>query len=462
MTFGRTLSTFTPFTITASTPPIIAAFLADVDTRGAGSSLVTYGETTFDGRQAFCVNWNGVGYYASHTDKLNSFQLMLVERGDTGSGDFDIVMNYGQLLWETGDASGGSNGFGGSSAGAGFSAGDGNADHYFQFPGTLSNGALLDSSPDGLVHGSRGSLEAGRYVFPIRNGVAPGSSTLTGIVKTAAGDPAPTAALQACPASGSGTCLVAYTSSAGVYTLVGLPAGDWNLTAYPPAGSNGLAAHAGPVTVATGSTITTNLVLGGPTPPPTGTTIVDPGGDHGTSGGLPVVYWGDDLTLTTQGCTGGTTSAAYQVTQGATTVRSGAMAETPVGSNTFQATIGAFYPVHGDAHVSITLNCSDGTTSTVDFDIYIDPSGTVVDTLGHPIAGATVTLMRSDSSDGTYTPVPDGDAVMSPSNRHNPDTSGADGTFHWDVLAGWYKITASKAGCTVPGLGCHSRIERRL
>ena len=48
------------------------------------------------------------GYYKEHDDKLNSFQLLLVERGSAGA--FDIVFNYDQLHWESGDASDGVHG----------------------------------------------------------------------------------------------------------------------------------------------------------------------------------------------------------------------------------------------------------------------------------------------------------------------------------------------------------------
>jgi hypothetical protein len=68
---------------------------------------VTYGSGTADGRQAFGVNWIDVGYFSSRTDKLNQFQLVLIDRSDTGAGNFDIEFNYGNILWETGEASGG-------------------------------------------------------------------------------------------------------------------------------------------------------------------------------------------------------------------------------------------------------------------------------------------------------------------------------------------------------------------
>ena len=149
VTFDGPLWTYTPFELQAPTHAIIAPFFADVDTRGSGSELVRYGwgTTTFAGRPAFCVNWVDVGYYSSHFDKLNSFQLLLVDRSDIREGDFDIVFNYGTINWETGDASAGVNGFGGESARVGFANGDGSAVNSYELPGSGIDGSLLDSNP---------------------------------------------------------------------------------------------------------------------------------------------------------------------------------------------------------------------------------------------------------------------------------------------------------------------------
>jgi Nidogen-like/GDSL-like Lipase/Acylhydrolase family len=170
VTFTGPLGTYTPFAFNAATPPIIAPFFGDVDTRGGGG-LVTYGRTTYQGRAAFCVDWPNVGYYSVHTDKLNDFQLLLVDRSDIAAGDFEIVFNYNQIQWETGDASGGFGGLGGTSAGVGFANGDGANSHFFSLPGSLQNGALLDSNlATGLVHNAHGTTVLGRYIFPIVNG----------------------------------------------------------------------------------------------------------------------------------------------------------------------------------------------------------------------------------------------------------------------------------------------------
>ena len=125
VTFNAPLFTFTPFGLTTNTGiPIIAAFFADVDTRTG--PILTYGNGIVNGRQAFGINWPNVGYYRTHLDLLNNFQEILMERFDTGPGNFDIEFNYDQIQWETGDASGGSGGFGGTPVHVGYSNGTGN------------------------------------------------------------------------------------------------------------------------------------------------------------------------------------------------------------------------------------------------------------------------------------------------------------------------------------------------
>lgn len=182
-TFGASLSTFTPFGLTgATTIPIIAAFFGDVDTRGAGSGVLTYGATTLTTndlvvRSAFVGNWVDVGYFASGVDKLNSFQIVLIDRADTGAGNFDIMFNYDKILWETGGASGGTSGLGGSSARAGFSNGTGALGSFYEFTGSGVNGALLNGGPSALISSTNvllGNLlytkTDGRYVFTVRGG----------------------------------------------------------------------------------------------------------------------------------------------------------------------------------------------------------------------------------------------------------------------------------------------------
>ncbi len=80
LTFTSPLSEYTPFGVTATHSEIIAPYFGDVDTRGSSSGVVTYGTGTVDSHKAFGVNYPNVGYYRSHTDKLNDFQVVLIDR----------------------------------------------------------------------------------------------------------------------------------------------------------------------------------------------------------------------------------------------------------------------------------------------------------------------------------------------------------------------------------------------
>jgi len=175
VTFDSALATYTPFGLEGTRREIIAAFFADVDTRAAGSALVAYGHDSISGRRAFGANYINVGYFGTHDDKLNRFQLILIDRSDTGSGNFDIEFNYEKIVWETGDASGGVNGFGGVPAAVGWSNGTGEPGTSFELNGSLVSGSFLDNGPRGLSRGSLNTTIRGRYLFRARNGyVSPG------------------------------------------------------------------------------------------------------------------------------------------------------------------------------------------------------------------------------------------------------------------------------------------------
>ena len=170
ITLDFPLSTFTPFGLTAADRQIIAPFFADVDTRNLASGVVTFGNGTFLGFNAFGVNWLNVGYFDEHVDKTNSFQLLLVNREDTGAGNFDIVFNYDSVQWETGDASNGVEGLGGDSARVGFSNGTGNPGTSFELTGSALPGALINGGPNALITHSLNSDVEGRYIFTARGG----------------------------------------------------------------------------------------------------------------------------------------------------------------------------------------------------------------------------------------------------------------------------------------------------
>ncbi|NIR67461.1 MAG: S8 family serine peptidase, partial [candidate division Zixibacteria bacterium] len=169
VTFDAPMWTFTPFGLTGDIgTAIIAPYFADVDTRTG--NIVTYGTGMVNGHAAFGVNWLDVGYFSNHVDKLCTFQLIIIERSDRAPGDFDIEFNYQSIQWETGDASGGINGLGGTPARVGFSNGSGEPGTFFEMTGSGISGYFLDGSPTALIDGSRNSSVAGRYIFSVTSG----------------------------------------------------------------------------------------------------------------------------------------------------------------------------------------------------------------------------------------------------------------------------------------------------
>lgn len=179
ITFDAALATYTPFGLDGTQREIIAAFFADVDTRGEISRLVTYGEDDVDNRKAFGINYFNVGYFSSHTDRLNTFQIVLIDRSDTGSGNFDVEFNYEKILWETGDASGGTGGLGGVPASVGWSNGSGLPGTSYELPGSLITGQFLDSGPRALARRRLNSQVIGRYIFRARDGMLSPGLTIT-------------------------------------------------------------------------------------------------------------------------------------------------------------------------------------------------------------------------------------------------------------------------------------------
>ena len=166
ISFGNGISTYTPSTITGGGTPAILPYWADVDTRSYASGgqpppIYVDIDSTSD---VITVTWPGVDYFdvttTGHTPRANWFQLQLFDRGN---GDFDIVFRYQSIQWTTGDASGGTNGLGGTPAHAGWTAGNGT--NYYELPQSGNQSALLSLSG---TPGNTGTN--GLWVFEVRNG----------------------------------------------------------------------------------------------------------------------------------------------------------------------------------------------------------------------------------------------------------------------------------------------------
>lgn len=164
VSFGTANQTYVTGALSSSTRPLLAPFFADVDTTNSASGIVQYGQDSISSRNVFGVNWINVGYFENAVDKLNSFQLIITERADTGGlGDFDFEFNYDTIAWETGTS--------GASVGYSARAGWSNGTDAGELGGSGVSGALLDvNATSGLVYNSRKSSTLGQYIFEVRNG----------------------------------------------------------------------------------------------------------------------------------------------------------------------------------------------------------------------------------------------------------------------------------------------------
>ncbi len=164
ISFGGSNGTFTPQAFPVASLRMIAPWWGDVDTRGGGAPSrngvywsITPGQ--------FVATWHNVGYFSSHDDLQNDFQLILSAAGP-GVGDFDVEFRYNRCEWTTGDASGGTNGFGGTPAQAGFDAG--NLHDYTALPGSLTRRILelCNTSNVGMTGVWRFAIRGGEVTCP--------------------------------------------------------------------------------------------------------------------------------------------------------------------------------------------------------------------------------------------------------------------------------------------------------
>ncbi|MES2262368.1 MAG: nidogen-like domain-containing protein [Pseudomonadota bacterium] len=167
ISFRSPLATFTPDPFPVANQPIIAPYWADVDTRANPGGAVYAASPDAN---TVVVTWHNVGYFPSRNDKINDFQMTLLNRSDTGSGNFDIEFRYNQLQWTTGGASSGVDGLGGIPAQAGYDAG--NNTNYFVLPGSFS-GAVLDLANTSNVS----ETTPGVWTMAIRNGTTSNGSS---------------------------------------------------------------------------------------------------------------------------------------------------------------------------------------------------------------------------------------------------------------------------------------------
>ncbi len=128
ISFHQQYSTYSSDTFPVTNYSMIAPFWGDVDTRNTLSGIVWYKITATH----LIVQWDSVGYFNKHSDKLNSFQVIISNGTDSiiPAGN-NVEFCYGNMQWTTGDASYDTNGFGGVPATSGINRG--NDSDFIQF-----------------------------------------------------------------------------------------------------------------------------------------------------------------------------------------------------------------------------------------------------------------------------------------------------------------------------------------
>lgn len=119
ITFTGRVSSFSSSGFPFNTP-MVAPLWGDVDTRNGGAIYYK-----LSGNRLI-VTWNNVGYYSYQSGRPNQFQAILTNGNDPliGIGN-NVAFYYGDMRWTTGNASGGSGGFGGIPATVGINKGNG-------------------------------------------------------------------------------------------------------------------------------------------------------------------------------------------------------------------------------------------------------------------------------------------------------------------------------------------------
>ena len=101
VSFGAGIAAYVPAGPQGAAQPVISPYFGDVDTRGAASGVVHL--RTNIPNEAI-ITWDQVGYYDSHTDKLNSFQLVLRGPGySIPTGEGAIGFFWSTMQWEQTD-----------------------------------------------------------------------------------------------------------------------------------------------------------------------------------------------------------------------------------------------------------------------------------------------------------------------------------------------------------------------
>ena len=103
ISFGAGISDYIPTGPTGTISPVISPYFADVDTRGTASGVL---HLRNDIANQTILTWDNVGYFDSHTNLLDSFQLVVRGPGYAiPNGEGTIGFFYKNMPWISTDTS---------------------------------------------------------------------------------------------------------------------------------------------------------------------------------------------------------------------------------------------------------------------------------------------------------------------------------------------------------------------
>jgi hypothetical protein len=243
------------------------------------------------------------------------------------------------------------------------------------------------------------------------------------------------------------------TNGSGDYSFPSVAPGNYNVYMQLPSGSANTTPMSVPVTVTSGNTVTgVNFGSRVPMPPPPEVSV---GPSWNGPNGIPAIG-GGARTFTKDVTDHCGSNSPVQVKL---VITSGFGTSSQMMTNTsgeiWAATISP--PTGGLNALRFYVDCPPDTPGFPENpaaiagedeiqeggNIYVDPSGTILDCNGNPLSGVTVTLVRESP--------PDSDNFISPATSahipsDNPEITAADGVYGWVVIPGVYKVVASKAG----------------
>jgi Putative Ig domain/Carboxypeptidase regulatory-like domain len=328
------------------------------------------------------------------------------------------------------------------------------AGHY-AISGVPDGPYLITATPaanSGYGEAPEGEVDVSGEATTTENFTLPEAGTVTGTVTNEEHEAVSGASVTVC----GQICESGTSNVSGVYTITDVPDGSYVATISPATRYND--ARSEEFSVNGTGTSTVNVSLTSPHPLPNGTYVTGVGETNVNGVEMPIVNWEEEAPLTTKGCVGGRVSVtisghAFGGPGPLESTSPRELTETPASSGSFSGLLPKVYPIHALVTMTFTVSgCAHaGEEKTVETEIWIDPSGVVLDgdDGGAPLPGATVTLMASktDLRAGPFAAVPNGSTVMSPANRTNPGSTNGAGEFGWDAIPGYYRVQATELGC---------------